>query len=116
MLTRDVTSRADYYFTHDPYTFNASVFAETRSYWPDPTINIAQAAAARLARVKTSNATNPTFSLSDLGSGFSIGETAAYIAILGDTVEGTVKRELVEYLFGECVFDTPSIMRSNVGE
>jgi hypothetical protein len=60
------------------------------------------AADSRLARVITSNATNPTYSLSDLGSGFSVGETAAYILILGDAANGTVKRELVDYLFGEC--------------
>jgi len=59
------------------------------------------AANARLARLITSNATNPTYSLSDLGSGFSIGETAAYVGILGDVASGTVKRELVEYLFGK---------------
>jgi hypothetical protein len=59
------------------------------------------AANSRLARVLTSNATNPTYSLSDLGSGFSVGETAAYILILGDGDSGTVKKELVEYLFGK---------------
>lgn len=60
-----------------------------------------QAAAARVARMQTSQATNPNFTLSDLGSAFSIGESAAYIFILGDRVSGTVERSLVEYLFGE---------------
>ena len=60
------------------------------------------AAASRLARVITSNATNPEYSLSDLGSGFSIGETAAYIMLLGNTTTGMVEKKRVEYLFGEC--------------
>ena len=60
-----------------------------------------QAANARLARVQTSNATNPTFGLSDLGTGFSYGESAAYILVLGERVSGTVNRSFVEYLFGK---------------
>ncbi|KAF2690653.1 Cloroperoxidase [Lentithecium fluviatile CBS 122367] len=92
-------SRADYYFGQDPYTFNKTVFAETRSYWHGPIIDLEMAAASRLARVRTSNATNPTYTLSPLGSGFSVGETAAYILILGDRVRGTVRKDLVEYLF-----------------
>lgn len=59
------------------------------------------AANARLARVITSNTTNPEFFLSHTGSGFSVGETAAYIIILGDRDSGTVRKEVVEYLFGE---------------
>jgi hypothetical protein len=54
-----------------------------------------------LARLATSNATNPTFTLSEIGSEFSLGETAAYVIVLGDKVSGTVRRSLVEYLFGE---------------
>lgn len=96
-----VSSRADYYWTHDSHSFNATVFAQTQSYWTGPVIDIQMGANARLARVQTSNKTNPTFSMSDLGDAFSIGETAAYIGILGDVESGTVKRELVEYLFGE---------------
>jgi hypothetical protein len=94
-------SRSDYFFNHDPYSFNASVFAETQSFWHGDTITLKMAAEARIGRLITSNRTNPTYSLSDLGSDFSVGETAAYILLLGDDhgVSGTVKRELVEYLF-----------------
>jgi hypothetical protein len=96
-------SRSDYFFNHDPYSFNASVFAETQSYWHGDTITLKMAAEARIGRLITSNTTNPTYSLSDLGSDFSVGETAAYILLLGDDhgVSGTVRRELVEYFFGK---------------
>jgi hypothetical protein len=60
------------------------------------------AANARLARVLTSNATNPTFSLNKLGTQFSFGETAAYILVFGDKVTGTVKKSWVEYFFRWC--------------
>ncbi|KAI1847523.1 hypothetical protein JX265_000773 [Neoarthrinium moseri] len=92
-------SRADFYWSGDAHTFNQTVFDETRSYWTGPVIDVQMAADARLARVKTSMATNPDYSMSDLGSGFSIGETAAYIIIIGDSISGTVEKSWVEYLF-----------------
>lgn len=76
------------------------MFDETRSYWRGPIITLEMAAKARLARIKTSNATNPTFSLSELGSGFSIGETGAYVGLLGDYASGTARKKVVEYFFG----------------
>ena len=61
------------------------------------------AANARLARVQTSNATNPTFGFTETGRSFSFGESAAYILVLGDRVSGKVARSWVEYLFGEII-------------
>jgi hypothetical protein len=61
------------------------------------------AANARLARLFTSNSTNPTFTLTKTGREFSFGESAAYILVLGDRVSGTVSRSWVEYLFGKII-------------
>ncbi|RYP66388.1 hypothetical protein DL769_006050 [Monosporascus sp. CRB-8-3] len=91
-------SRVDFYFGN-PQPFNQTVFAQTRSYWTTPIIDVQQAANARWARVETSNATNPNFTLSTLGERFSYGESAAYIVILGNKITGTVPRDWVEYLF-----------------
>ncbi|KAK9784227.1 putative Heme haloperoxidase family profile domain-containing protein [Seiridium cardinale] len=91
-------SRADFYWGDD-HTFNGTVFNETRSYWIDDTVTVQMAANARLARVNTSNTTNPTFSMSNLGNAFSLGESAAYIIALGDRYNGTVEKSRVEYLF-----------------
>ncbi|KAI0138289.1 Chloroperoxidase [Pestalotiopsis sp. NC0098] len=91
-------SRADFYWGDD-HTFNETVFNETRSYWTNETVTVEMAAAARLARVDTSMATNPTYSMSDLGNEFSLGETAAYIIALGDRDDATVPKSFVEYLF-----------------
>ncbi|KAF2105737.1 Chloroperoxidase [Lophiotrema nucula] len=90
-------SREDAHFGN-PQPFSPTVFAETTSYFKS-IIDVQQAADARLARVITSNTTNPDYSLSDLGQSFSLGESAAYILALGNGTEGKVKRELVEYLF-----------------
>ena len=59
------------------------------------------AAHARLARYKTSQTTNPEYQMSDLGDSFSMGESAAYIVIVGDKVSRTVNRSWVEFLFGK---------------
>lgn len=59
-----------------------------------------QAALSRQARVNTSMATNPNYTMSELGASFSYGETAAYIIVLGDKENGLVNRSRVEYLFG----------------
>ncbi|KAF7522421.1 heme-thiolate peroxidase [Neopestalotiopsis clavispora] len=91
-------SRADYYWGDD-HTFNETVFNETRSYWTDETVTVKMAADARLARVHSSIATNPSYSMSDLGNEFSLGETAAYIIALGDRDDATVQKSFVEYLF-----------------
>lgn len=53
-----------------------------------------------MARLERSKKTNPQFSLSDLGEMFILGETAAFISILGDKGALTVDTTLVEYLFG----------------
>ena len=55
-----LNSRVDDYFG-DPQPFNATVFAETVSYWTTPIINIKQGATAYLARLATSKKTNPEF-------------------------------------------------------
>jgi hypothetical protein len=92
-------TREDYYFNKDSSAFSQAAYDETRSFWTTPIIDIKQAADARYSRLLTSNATNPEFELSELGFNFGIGETAAYIMVLGDRVSGTVPRSWIEYLF-----------------
>lgn len=92
-------------------TFNQSVFDETKRYWTGKTINIKMAAKARLARIKTSKATNPTYQMSELGDAFTYGESAAYVVVFGDKKSGTVKRSWVEWLFGKHIFFCPCLAR-----
>ncbi|RAH55983.1 peroxidase [Aspergillus piperis CBS 112811] len=91
-------SRQDAFFG-DNHDFNQTIFDETRSYWTSPIIDVKQAALSRQARVNTSMATNPNYTMSELGASFSYGETAAYIIVLGDKENGLVNRSRVEYLF-----------------
>lgn len=99
-VINDKNSRKDAHFGA-PDVFDQETFNQTRAYWTGDIIDIQMAANARVARLMTSNLTNPEFSMSPLGDDFSIGETAAYIAILGDRKAGTVPKSWVEYLFGK---------------
>ncbi|OTB02684.1 hypothetical protein M426DRAFT_74456 [Hypoxylon sp. CI-4A] len=91
-------SRQDSYFGRADI-LNEAVFNQTKSYWTGELVDIQMAANARVARLMTSNLTNPEYSLSDTGSVFSIGESAAYVGILGDKVSGTVPKTWLIYLF-----------------
>lgn len=92
-------SRQDVFFGNN-LVFNQSVFNETKSHWQE-TIDVPQAAAARLSRVQMSNTTNPTFGFTKVGQQFSIGESAAYLIVLGNKTTRTANRTVVEYLFGK---------------
>ena len=98
--TDSYPSRLDAYFG-DNHDFDEHTFDQTKSYFLAEEITLQQAANARLARMYTSNATNPTFNLSDTGVLFSFGETAAYLLVFGNAEGTSASRELVEYFFGK---------------
>jgi hypothetical protein len=88
--------------------FNEKAWNETVQYFTGPTIDLAMASKARTARVVTSAATNPQFTLPQLGAHFIYGETAAYQFVLGQwdlDAEDLRNRlltpkEFVQYFFG----------------
>jgi hypothetical protein len=107
-----INSRVDAYLGHADI-FNQQAFNETRSYW-GKVVNVESGTAAIIARMKTCKATNPTYSLSDLGEAFILGETAAFISILGDAQSITVDKRRVEYLFRTSfVYFYPGASRAN---
>ena len=59
---------------------------------------------SKLARQIESRASNPTYTFTSDTEEFSIGEVAAPIIVFGDSEQGTVERDLVEYFFGKFVF------------
>lgn len=95
-------SRADAYWNIDQ-TFNTTVYNESLSYLSrnGDTIDLASAAAARMARMATSQATNPTFFVNATAGQISFGETGAYMLALGDKVAGTVPLDRVRMMFEE---------------
>ncbi|KAK4223222.1 Chloroperoxidase, partial [Podospora fimiseda] len=79
--------------------FNQTIFDETRSYWTDELITFQMAADAMLARQRTSNETNPEYTMSELGRDFSIGENVAYVMVLGDKYGKKANRTWAEFFF-----------------
>ncbi|KAL4903754.1 hypothetical protein BDW74DRAFT_185861 [Aspergillus multicolor] len=91
-------SRADDYSGLN-HIFNATVFAQTRSFWTHPTLTAAMMANSKVARQVISKAFNPTYTFTNQTEEFSLGEAAAPIIVFGDMDEGTVSRDWVEYFF-----------------
>lgn len=96
-------SRIDKYF-NDTDAFNQQVFDETTSYWKGDVIDLHTAATSRRARAKTSVATDPAFTFSDLAFGFAHGEVAALPLVFGDRVAGTAPKNIVTSFFGNDEF------------
>jgi hypothetical protein len=99
-------SRQDAYFGPAD-VFNQAIWNETLQYFTGPIIDLAMASRARTARVVTSAANNPQFTLRQVGLHFTYGESAAYQFVLGEWVlhaEDPKKRlltpkDLVQYFF-----------------
>ncbi|GKT51950.1 putative sterigmatocystin biosynthesis protein stcT [Colletotrichum spaethianum] len=91
-------SRADIYFG-DNWSFNQTIFDETKSYWPSATISISDAAKALVARQNSAEKANPEFNLPFDGYTNSLGQTAMYLGLFGDYDDGNANRSWVEYFF-----------------
>jgi hypothetical protein len=93
-------SRSDFALGDD-FRFNPVFFAEAASYFAKPTINVNDAANARLARMTTMKTLNPKFSLNDAGLSGSFLEQSFYLSIFGDPYVGVARSDWVKYWFGE---------------
>ncbi|KAL0940551.1 uncharacterized protein CTRU02_203314 [Colletotrichum truncatum] len=91
-------SRADIYFG-DNWSFNQTIFDETKSYWPSETISISDAARALASRQKSAEKVNPEFKLPLDGHTNSLGQTAMYLGLFGNYDNGNANRAWVEYFF-----------------
>ncbi|KAH9883597.1 Cloroperoxidase [Xylariomycetidae sp. FL2044] len=91
-------SRVDAHFG-DPAPFNQTIFDQTKRFWTGDTITIQMAGNARAARELTSMVENPEFSFNRLQADFSAGEGAAYVIIIGRSLEGQAPKTWVEYFF-----------------
>ncbi|KAI1393030.1 Cloroperoxidase [Hypoxylon trugodes] len=91
-------SRQDAYFGPAD-VFDEAVFNQTLTYFTGDIITMQMASNARVVRLLTSNLTNPEYEMSVDGEFFSLGETVAYVAVLGDKKSMTVPKNYVEYFF-----------------
>ncbi|KAK7736330.1 hypothetical protein SLS63_003307 [Diaporthe eres] len=86
-------------FFGDPIPFNQTIFDETLAQWTEDTISVNTSAKGRAARIRTSNATNPEFSLSRLAQAFTTGESVAFIMVFGDVQTGVAPKAPVQFFF-----------------
>ncbi|KAH8719451.1 Chloroperoxidase, partial [Phaeosphaeriaceae sp. PMI808] len=91
-------SRGDFYFG-DNHSFNRTIWRQSLSYWKRPIIDISGSAAAVAARVRTSQATNPSFSLVGKRLPIVAGGAAFFTTVLGNHATGTVDKNFVRELF-----------------
>jgi hypothetical protein len=96
-------SRRDAY-VGDALNFDPEVWAGTSAVWRDAnatTISIEAAARGRLARVAIDKAENAQFNLTPAGEAAGLGETALFVAVMGDKVEGNARVDWVDIFFRE---------------
>lgn len=96
-------SRKDAYFG-DALNFDPEVWAGTSAVWRDSnatTISIEAAAKGRLARIAKDKVENPEYNLTSAGEAAGLGETALFVAVFGDKVEGNARVDWVDIFFRE---------------
>ncbi|KAH8586691.1 Chloroperoxidase [Bisporella sp. PMI_857] len=91
-------SRADIYFG-DNHSFNCSIWNFTKSHFTSSVIDVQTAAQARAATLKRAAATNPEFNLTAAAARFSLIESALYLSVFGDAVDGNAVTKHVQVFF-----------------
>ncbi|KAH8891723.1 Cloroperoxidase [Thozetella sp. PMI_491] len=93
-LSRDDTA------TGDALNFNAAIWNQTLTHFPDDIITIKQAAEARAARISASRLSNPEFNLTVGGANGSFGENMLYMMLFGDPTSdvGTANKQFLRIL------------------
>lgn len=104
LIEHDVSlSRKDAYFGN-ALDFDPEVWAGTSAVWRDTnatTVSIEAAAKGRLARLAKDKLENPEFNLTSAGEAAGLGETALFVAVMGDKIEGNARVDWVDIFFRE---------------
>lgn len=95
-----INSRQDAYYGNN-HDFNQTIFDQSKEYWTGSTVTTEMLASSKLARLVQSKAWNPCYTYTTKEDRAGLAEAAAPIVIFGDTIAGTVNRDLLVYLFGK---------------
>ncbi|KAF2108424.1 Chloroperoxidase [Lophiotrema nucula] len=87
-------SRADAWIGDD-FTFNLTIWDQTRSFWKNPIITVEDLAHSVEARWRTSKATNPWFSLLGERIPMVSGGAALFTSVLGNSTAGTLRKDFI---------------------
>ncbi|PGH16317.1 hypothetical protein AJ79_01859 [Helicocarpus griseus UAMH5409] len=92
-------SREDIFFG-DNNSFNETIWQSVVDYFRDAqAVNLAAAAKARLNRIKVQSERNPEFTFSAKNMVISYTETAQYLSVFGDPIQGNPPVEWVKIFF-----------------
>lgn len=83
----------------DNHSFNPAIWASVAAHFTEDKISIATAAKARKDRLAAAQAANPSFAMSASDVQNSMLETALYLRVFGDGVNGNARRDWVKTLF-----------------
>ena len=87
----------------DDSRFDAAIWNSVIANFPNSTISIEQAATARNLRIADAKTKNPQFNLSGIFETNSKLETAFWLAIYGDGINGNANTQFVDTWFRECI-------------
>ncbi|KAI1840429.1 hypothetical protein JX266_013356 [Neoarthrinium moseri] len=91
-------SRDDFFHGGNDLNLNPAIWGQVFSHFSNDTISIETAAKARLDRVANAKETNPEYSQPSGDTG-SLAETAFYLMLFGDKVDGNARTEWVRIFF-----------------
>lgn len=93
-------SRNDIFFG-DNHSFNKTIWDSVAVHFTSPTISIANAAAARAARLSAAQDANPEFNMTATDVQFSLIESSLYLAIFGNVADGNAVTKWVDIMFSK---------------
>jgi hypothetical protein len=85
--------------TGDNWSFNSTIFNETKGYWTDETITVDVAAKALWLRQESAKKSNPAYELPYNQLLNAAGQTAMYLGVFGSYELGDARREWVVSFF-----------------
>lgn len=85
----------------DNHAFDQETFDEARVFWTGPVLDANMLANSKLARQLASKSKNPEYKFTASTEEFSLGEISAPIVAFGSFESATVKKDLVDFFFGE---------------
>lgn len=84
----------------DNWTFKETIFEETKSYWLSETISLKDAAASSKRRQESAARANSEYKLTQDLFVTALGQTAMYLGLFGNYVDGSANRSQVIRFFG----------------
>ncbi|CAG8973617.1 hypothetical protein HYALB_00002182 [Hymenoscyphus albidus] len=91
----------------DHVSFSQTTFDETKSFWPAEKISIKDAGTAVKRRQQTQTRANPQYNLSPALLNTTVAQSALYLGLFGNFVDGNADKAQTVFFFGTVSLSTP---------